>query len=581
MRARDAWSQDVVLKALCDQVARGRAEGQESDFIVATGDIADAGKAEEYALAASFFDELSAASGVPKERVFCIPGNHDVDRGRHKLCFLGARAHLQNQTLVDALLAGGEDLETLLKRQENYATFQAAYFTGQHKDWTGAGLGYVSRLTIDDVRLAIVGLNSAWLAEGGLADHGKLLVGERQVIDAMNLSQEGDEPPHIIIGMAHHPLHLLQDFDRRPIQARIQRVCHFFHCGHLHAPEIWTAGNGGSGCLMLDAGASFETRESPNTYSRVALDLLLGKRTVTTHEYDPSKGAFSVRSAEEYEIEVAPAGTCSVRELAQAIGAYRAALGQWAHYLSALLLDKKAELPIRTFGSLALLLTLPDNDLRRRTVAFVTFKNALRVLHNRIPLADILVAHGTAIDAYGVVLEQVCSQQPAFRARLDQHERDARTLAAAEPRESFSHTLALLGELATAEDWGQLREQAQRHLNSPDLSVAVLARRLLALSLGHSDYASDRSVALLHYRSLLRDGHADAADVGNLATLLLDSGQKDEAQATILGGLRRFAAGRTDFLLEVGQKIVEATGDRGFRKEMEAVMAESEREKRG
>ncbi len=150
-----------------------------------TGDLAFSGKADDYALAAGFFDALTAASGVPKERIFCIPGNHDIDRDRQKLSFLGARTFLQDQNRTDALLAGGEDLETLLERQENYRRFQNSYFTGQDRTPTADGLGYVSRLTIEDVRLAIVGLDSAWLAQGGVEDHGKLLIGERQLINAI------------------------------------------------------------------------------------------------------------------------------------------------------------------------------------------------------------------------------------------------------------------------------------------------------------------------------------------------------------------------------------------------------------
>ncbi|MEN8130389.1 MAG: metallophosphoesterase [Pseudomonadota bacterium] len=198
-----------------DQIEQQRAEGTAADFILATGDISFSGKTDEYTFAADFFDAISTASGVPKERVFCIPGNHDIDRERHKLCFLGARGSLQDQNRIDAVLAAEEDLGTLLKRQENYRHFQDSYFNGQDRGRTDDGLGYVSHLVIEDVRLAIVGLDSAWLAEGGLSDRGRLLIGERQVINALKLAQEHHDAPHIIVGMAHHPFHLLHERDRQ------------------------------------------------------------------------------------------------------------------------------------------------------------------------------------------------------------------------------------------------------------------------------------------------------------------------------------------------------------------------------
>jgi 3',5'-cyclic AMP phosphodiesterase CpdA len=168
--ARDSWSQDLVLKAMCDSIYQQRKEGTSVDFILATGDIAFSGKADEYRLAAIFFDSISTASGVPKERVFCIPGNHDVDRERQKLCFIGAHNFIQSQNHIDLLLSPGEEIETLLKREEietllkreeNYRNFQYSYFTGQDKSWTDDGLGYVSCITIDDVRIGIIGLDSA------------------------------------------------------------------------------------------------------------------------------------------------------------------------------------------------------------------------------------------------------------------------------------------------------------------------------------------------------------------------------------------------------------------------------------
>lgn len=579
MCARDAWSQDVVLKATCQHIARQHAEGNAADFILATGDLAFSGKGEEYALAALFFDALSAAASVPKERVFVIPGNHDIDRDRQNLSFQGARAYLLDQNRIDALLAGGEDLETLLKRQESYRHFHNLYFSGQNRSWTGDGLGYVARLTIEDVRLAILGLDSAWLANGGLDDHGKLVIGERQVINAIKLAQECNDPPHIIGGMAHHPFHLLQDFDRRPVQSRIERACHFFHCGHLHEPEVRTAGLSATGCLSLAAGASFETRQSHNTYSVVMLDLLHAVRTVKTFQYNPGSGAFSFSSSKDYPIEVTPADTCSVGELAHAMQTYHPMLAPWSHYMSALLLDQKAELPIparngHTFGSFAVLRAQPDSELKRKTAAFMAFRNALRVLYKRVSLVDILMQHGTSVIEYGTALEEICNAQLNLKTRLAEHEQDAQTLASTEPPKSFTHTGALLAELAAGKEWALLREQAKRHMDSADSAIAIDATRMLALSLAHSNEISEKKVAVELYRSLAEDGSARLSDIGNLATLLIEAGHMDEAKAAVLDGIRKFPPNQRDYLFQIGQRIVEATGDRNFRKQMETAKGE-------
>lgn len=80
IRGGDSYDQDVVLRALVKGVADDRGQGPKPDVIFATGDIAHSGKEQEYAIASKFFDALLAAAKPSKDRLFVIPGNHDVDR---------------------------------------------------------------------------------------------------------------------------------------------------------------------------------------------------------------------------------------------------------------------------------------------------------------------------------------------------------------------------------------------------------------------------------------------------------------------------------------------------------------------
>src|SRR5690349_10333309 len=79
-RAGDPYDRDVVLRALVCSVRDYRERGRKPDLIFATGDVAHGGKKAEYDAARPFFDDLLKAAGVGKERLFVIPGNHDVDR---------------------------------------------------------------------------------------------------------------------------------------------------------------------------------------------------------------------------------------------------------------------------------------------------------------------------------------------------------------------------------------------------------------------------------------------------------------------------------------------------------------------
>ena len=574
----DDWAQDVALRAMCEHISHQRGHETAPDFILMTGDVAFSGKNEEYARASRFFDALSDASGVPRNLIFCIPGNHDVDRDRQSLCFVGARTVLKTQNHVDALLAPTEELATLLQRLEAFRQFQKAYFLDQDRLWTSDGLGYVSHLTIDEIRLAIVGLNSAWLAGGGKGDHGKLLIGEHQVIEAIRLLNAADDAPHVVLGMTHHPLHVLQEFDRVPALNRLESACQFLHCGHLHTPEARAAGLSGSGCLTLTSGASFETRHSNNSYSVVQLDLHAATRIVTNVRFNPATGTFSNAEPTSYVMEIAPSGRCSVAELANALASFHAALAPWANYLAAVLLERKTELPILTndgsaFGAFAVVAET-ENRLRDATIAFMAFRNVLRVLYGRADLVDILRRYGEAVARYGVALDDASRDDGELQARLGQLEADALALRGAESQPGASHTEALLLDLARSGDWIELRAHSERHVDSADRTIAMQAKRMLALALAKTGERTDRVAAIGLYRELLECGNAEFTDAGILATLLHEEGLPDEAKVVLLVAIERFSVDKSDYFAGIGQDIVGAGGDRAFRKQLEAAIAQ-------
>jgi tetratricopeptide (TPR) repeat protein/predicted MPP superfamily phosphohydrolase len=578
VRPGDAWPQRVVMQALCADLEVKRLE-RPVDFVLVTGDLAFGGKTAEFDLVKVYLDRLAIASGVPKERIYCIPGNHDIDRDRQEFCFLGARMTLNDSSSADAFLGApnGEDFRTLMAREAAYRSFQDSYFTGQERQTTPDGLGYIVRLAFDGIRIAIIGLDSAWLAHGGEADHMKLLLGERQILEAFDLATMNADPPHIVVAMGHHPLHLLQDFDRRAAEMRIANNCHFYHCGHLHEPEERSAGLTAQGCLTVAAGASFETRESQNTYSHVCLNLQEAKRTVTTHRYSPASGAFNYIASRTYPIEVRPVAACGMGELADALSAYGVPCNPY--YLAALLLDRKAEVPVPAesgyaLGSIAAMGEAGPSELQRDTAAFLAFRNVLRVLYGRAPLLGILAEHGAPVVNYATTLSALSEADASLGARLAGQESDARALAGVAPASPFSHTIDLWRDLAADQEWDQLRERAEPHVSSPDQALALAAKRMFALSLASSEELGNKQRAIELYQTLLDEDPLETSDAVNLAQLLLASGRPNEAKAVVLHALGQCPDSAVDRLRGVGHRIVEATGDREFRRQLMAAAAE-------
>ena len=104
LRVGREWAQDVVLDEMCRHIEHQRNSDTPFDFVLVTGDIAFSGQADEYAIVGRFFDELQSRSGVDREYIFCVPGNHDVDRTRQAMAFKGARSALRTPDAVDSFL---------------------------------------------------------------------------------------------------------------------------------------------------------------------------------------------------------------------------------------------------------------------------------------------------------------------------------------------------------------------------------------------------------------------------------------------------------------------------------------------
>ena len=575
LRESEVWSQDAVLAAMLDDIARRNAAGVEFDFVLVTGDLAYSGQDSEYTLVEMFLDDLVRVIGVTRAEVFCIPGNHDVDRNCQKMCFSGARLALRSETEVYSFLSNEGERETLLMRLQAFRRFHERCFPDQNRIYTEDGLAYVSLVTIDDIRIAVVGLNSAWLAEGGRSDHGQLLLGECQVTNVIASVIEAN--PHIVIGMAHHPFSLLNEFDRPPTQRRLEEVCQFYHCGHLHVPDASNVATQSGNCLTLAAGASFESRDSHNSYTIVAFDPLRAETTVTFVRYDPVGGSYSFESDRTF-FNAADASTlCGIGELSYALEEYCPKTKDISHYLAALLVGAIADVPIMTdqgigFGTVALFENQKNSDLRQVTLDFLSVGNALRFLFGDRSLGEILAGNGRPVKCYANALVALAEMDPNCGAELSQRNEAARKFAGADRLRPFGHTLVLFQELRDSGDWDALRTQAERHIATDDPVVRAHAKRMLALCLGQSVDRVDRMRAVELYRELVDSPEGEAADFAGVASLLKDDGELDQAKATLLRGIEAFPESIEGFM-EVGMGIVEETGDRTLRDTLRTLAA--------
>ena len=230
-RFRDSLEEDV--KGLI-------AETGELNAIFVGGDIANSGQTHEFDAAEAWIERLCGIAGITHREVYCVPGNHDVDRGvvaQDGLVRL-AESHLRtcsvseiDKTLIE-ILSTKEGGEPFLRRQSSYHEFAARYdcpVTPEEYAWTRELPD-----KLDGRSVIIVGLNSSMISSARdgrdrcCADHERMVLGAGQAY----LHRDDDS---IVVALCHHPLAWLRDADAvEPALNRAQVQLY----GHEHELDI-------------------------------------------------------------------------------------------------------------------------------------------------------------------------------------------------------------------------------------------------------------------------------------------------------------------------------------------------------
>lgn len=287
---------NIVLTALLRDVAeRIDQDGLQPDFVSITGDVAFSGKGEEYDLAEEFLDELLQVTGLTKNRLFIVPGNHDVDRS---LISFAARAMANAVTDRDSaneVLADSQNRRLMFDRFEGYKAFVNRYW-GDMLPFDSERYFYVRTLDLAGRRIALLGLNSAWLCASDEDRANGLLVGEFQTRMALEQAEGAD----LKIALLHHPFHWLREFDQRDSATLLNIGCDFILHGHLHRAGAIQLSTPDSEAMLLACGACYETRQYTNRYNLVCLDFAASQGTVYFRCYSDQSGGFWAKDTTSY-----------------------------------------------------------------------------------------------------------------------------------------------------------------------------------------------------------------------------------------------------------------------------------------
>ena len=254
--------------------------GTAPDVVAITGDLAFSGKRKEYELAHAWIDtQLLEAlpRNFTKTRILIVPGNHDVDRDiakRNLRCRTFREFLLTKQTkegltyeefqpTVTAFLDTRATRMDLVKPHREYLNFASKY--GPPRDAVKKRIPWwLSVERINGVNVLFSGICSSVLAEGGRKDRGQLVIGERQLDEAVHANSGNNCELRVVL--VHHPLQWLSGIEADEIEEGLHAKTNVLLTGHLHQVLSRIITYPHNCCLELRAGCVYENSRFPNSF---------------------------------------------------------------------------------------------------------------------------------------------------------------------------------------------------------------------------------------------------------------------------------------------------------------------------
>lgn len=283
--AANAFDQSVAAKSMLRSVEELVKKGPNFDFIVITGDVAKRGKREEYRVAEIFTERLLEITGLPRRRLYLVPGNHDVNRADIKPVHLKRWYPFEDQEEITELLADPESLNVFTSKFAEFNNFAEKAMGRRHYDESTYHIVESAEMEKGGrkFRVNLMGLNSCLFAGYDGDDQQKLALGLFQVDRALG---QLDENALFSIGFFHHPFSCFHATDKISRTRLVQKLDLILY-GHLHQPVSEAFRSTAGEAVLIGAGAAYEARESENSFNTVEIDIATGEGKVRFFKYLP------------------------------------------------------------------------------------------------------------------------------------------------------------------------------------------------------------------------------------------------------------------------------------------------------
>lgn len=285
--------QQIVLAALIKDVEMQRKNGVVIDLIVFSGDLVAKGNYSEEnqrLVEVEFFTPLLKASGLSRDRVFLVPGNHDLETKKIPSSLRPSFDALNNLSQVNQMIDGVESYPFFWTGFSSYNALERRVCEADPVFKNDLFSAYL--VEVNGLKVGVCCINSAWRATGAPndGDYGRLLVGQRQIDKLLSFVSDCQ----VKIAVLHHPLNWLALFDQASVQQQIFREFDGVFYGHNHSADSLQIAGPQYSTFVSNAGCLYQSREWFNGYSIVRYDADSSVWNVRVREFYEKRNAFDV-----------------------------------------------------------------------------------------------------------------------------------------------------------------------------------------------------------------------------------------------------------------------------------------------
>jgi predicted MPP superfamily phosphohydrolase len=224
------------------------------DFIVITGDLAYQGKS--YKEIEKFIRDIIEATGIEKENMFIVPGNHDLKRNNVRNVLIKDLVNKPSRIRATEEL-DQETFKIISKAQNSFWSF---YTKVTGKKYVKKDIHFIE----EREEFNIISLNTALLCSD-IEDQGGLSIFISKLYNLLSKNKDSDK---YNIAIGHHNIDYFFEEEQSKIYNNFSdNNIDFYMCGHSHKPKVFVDSSNEKELYVLRAGAVVSDGYAVATYS--------------------------------------------------------------------------------------------------------------------------------------------------------------------------------------------------------------------------------------------------------------------------------------------------------------------------